>query len=206
MPGFAKGLKRARKKAGYRTQADLAAALDASGLDMTIDTVMNWEQGKSCPSLENFMKLCDFFGCSSDYLLYRIEEKNHDLKYICDYTGLSEEAVEALHWLKETYQQDYIHIIELLLFDALHPQQGRQSRSILSLLYYFFSVDIHNTSVYSVTNTGHILKEPERPTGYIDTAIYFDARINENAALMELQEELTQFKRYYIDKKAKKKS
>lgn len=93
---FGKGLKRARKKAGYKTQQNLADALNEAGVSVTKDTVENWEQGVSSPTLNVFLLLCDFFHCSSDYLLDRIDEKNHDLKFICDYTGLSEESVELL--------------------------------------------------------------------------------------------------------------
>lgn len=201
LPDFARGLKQARKKAGYRTQKDLRTALSGAGLDITVDTIENWEQGKSSPSMETFLKLCDFFGCSADYLLNRIGEKNHDLHFICGYTGLTEESAEALHFLHNTYSQAMIEIIDLLLFDCLHQREGSHSRSILSLLYYFFSIDIRNPTVYSISNSGYIRKEAGRPNGYIDTAMYFDARINENAALMELQETLSRFKRDFIDSK-----
>ena len=98
---FANGLKRARKKAGYRSQKRFVEALNeaykAEGFSVTVDTVENWEQGKSSPAMNVFLKLCDFFDCSADYLLYKIDEKNHDLQFICEYTGLSENAVEKLH-------------------------------------------------------------------------------------------------------------
>lgn len=98
---FANGLKRARKKAGYRSQKRFVEALNeaykAEGFSVTVDTVENWEQGKSSPAMNVFLKLCDFFDCSADYLLYKIDEKNHDLQFICEYTGLSEESVIVLH-------------------------------------------------------------------------------------------------------------
>ena len=199
LPDFSRGLKQARKRAGYRTQKDLRAALYEAGMDVTVDTIENWEQGKSSPPLETFLKLCDFFGCSADFLLGRIGEKNHDLHFICGYTGLAEESAEALHFFRETYGRENIEIIDLLLYDSLYQQKGSPSRSILSLLHYFFSIDIRNTAVYSITSSGHILKEQGRPTGYINSAMYFDAHINENAALMELQETLSNFKRNFID-------
>ena len=99
---FGEGLKRARKKAGYKTQQALTKALVDSGNDdlkVTIDSVQNWEQGKNFPSLQTFLELCKFFDCDADYLLGRIEEKNHDLHYIHDYTGLSERAILELRKL-----------------------------------------------------------------------------------------------------------
>ena len=97
-----KGLKRARIKSGFKTQQALTDALLKAKFNVTLDTVQNWEQGKSSPSMETLLKLCDFFGCSADYLLGRIEEKNHDLAFICEYTGLSEESITNLDKLNVT--------------------------------------------------------------------------------------------------------
>ena len=43
-----------------------------------------------------FKLLADFYHVSTDYLLGRIEEKTLDNHYICNYTGLSEQAIESL--------------------------------------------------------------------------------------------------------------
>lgn len=199
MPNLGKGLKRARKKAGYRTQEILHAALESYGIEVTLETVRNWEQGKSCPSMEVFLKLCSFFDCSADYLLYQIEERTHDLKYICEYTGLTEESVNSLHFLKDFHGDNYLSILNILIYDCLHNMTIGKRRSVLSLLYYFLSIDINIPFVYTISNSGVIKKEKQRPEGYYDNAMYFDARINENAALIELQETLTRLKREYID-------
>ena len=89
---FEKGLKRARKLAGYSTQQALADACKKSP-----QTIMNWEQqGRAKPSLDDFLSLCDLFGCDADYLLGTIDEKTHDLQFICDQTGLTAEAISRL--------------------------------------------------------------------------------------------------------------
>ena len=97
-----KGLKRARLKSGFKTQQALTDALLKAKFNVTLDTVQNWEQGKSSPSMETLLKLCDFFDCSADYLLGLIEEKTHDLAFICEYTGLSEESIINLDKLNIT--------------------------------------------------------------------------------------------------------
>lgn len=89
---FGRGLKRARKNAGYKTQEIFADSVQRS-----IDTVRNWEQGKNKPSLDDFLGLCDFFHCDADYLLDNLEVPTHELDFVCKYTGLSSEAVEKLH-------------------------------------------------------------------------------------------------------------
>ena len=89
---FERGLKRARKNAGYKTQEIFADSVQRS-----IDTVRNWEQGKNKPSLDDFMGLCEFLHCDADYLLDNLEVPTHELDFVCKYTGLSSEAVEELH-------------------------------------------------------------------------------------------------------------
>ena len=102
-----------------------------------------------------------------------------------------EESAEALYFLQDTYGRQMIKIIDLLLFNSLYQEQGNHSRSILSLLYYFFCITIRKPAVCSITNSDDIRKEAGRPNGYIDSAMYFDAHIKENTALMELQETLS---------------
>lgn len=65
-------------------------------LDCNKGTVVDWEADTVQPDTDNLIKLADFFGVSVDYLLCRIDEKNHDLKFVCEYTGLSEESVLVL--------------------------------------------------------------------------------------------------------------
>ena len=81
------------------------------------------------------------------------------------------------------------------------PRRAKKgkSRSILSLLYYFFSVDINNTNVFAVDKYGNMRKLDHRPSGYIDSQLFFDSQTNENAALIELQSTLLNFKREVLE-------
>lgn len=49
------------------------------------------------PSLARVCDYCILLGCDIDYLTGRIDKKTHDAQFICEYTGLSESAVEFLH-------------------------------------------------------------------------------------------------------------
>lgn len=93
MRSFKNGFKRARKEAGY-TQKTFSEAFRVS-----IDTVKNWEQGRSVPEVCTIEQLCDFFKCDMDYLFNQIKCRTHDAQFICEYTGLSQEAVMLLHYL-----------------------------------------------------------------------------------------------------------
>lgn len=93
--GFKAVFKREREKAGY-TQKSFAESFDVS-----LDTVRNWEQGRKVPEIKTIERLCAEFGCEPDYLLGRMQNSTHDIQFICQQTGLSEDAVLALSRLKE---------------------------------------------------------------------------------------------------------
>lgn len=62
-----------------------------------------YESGARKPNLEDIQKLADLYGVTVDYLLGRtdVATPNIEIQAICDYTGLSEQAVEALNELKD---------------------------------------------------------------------------------------------------------
>ena len=86
-----KRLAEARKAAGM-TQAELAKRLNQE----YSKNVSNWEQGIAFPEYETLFKLCEILDCDMDYLFGRIDCTTHDLQFIRDQTGLSEEAIKAL--------------------------------------------------------------------------------------------------------------
>lgn len=84
------GLKKARKRKGIK-QSDLA---DLMGV--TLKTVMNWEQGVVNPDFETVMRLADNLECDLDYLTGRLKESTHDIHFVHEFTGLSEEAIQKI--------------------------------------------------------------------------------------------------------------
>lgn len=90
-------LKSARVKAG-QTQEDIAKLLRVQR-----QVISYFENGSRTPNIDDLIKLAEIFGTSTDYLLGLTDAQSTDLevKYICDYTGLSEEAVSELHNNKE---------------------------------------------------------------------------------------------------------
>lgn len=85
-------LRNLRKSRGL-TQKELADKIGC-----TEQTCRNWESGKNLPETDCLLLLSDLYGVSCDYLLCRIDEKNHDLQFIHDETGLSEAAVTVLQY------------------------------------------------------------------------------------------------------------
>ena len=95
-------------------------------LGCSIQAVNQYKLGISRPSLENLCKIADFYGVSTDYLLGRTQTKTSDMdkRAMCDYSGLTESALELLHSFKDN--PDYSRIISAILenetFQAILPQ------------------------------------------------------------------------------------
>lgn len=99
---FGVRLKKERKEAGYKTQADFAKGfVFQDGTRMSFASIQQYEQGRTMPEDWKVIELCKAFGCDVAYLKGEIDQKTHDIKYICDTTGLSERAVINLIEAKE---------------------------------------------------------------------------------------------------------
>lgn len=76
--------------------------------------IADLERGKSTPTIEDITILCKTFNVSSDYLLglSDIQTTNVELKEVCEYTGLTEDALKVLkHLTKNTEYKDLINFI-----------------------------------------------------------------------------------------------
>lgn len=81
-----------RKEAGLK-QEDFGKLFG-----MSQNRVTNIETGKSSLSFEELLAFADYFKVPTDYILKEngVRKDNPSLQFICDYIGLSEEAVETL--------------------------------------------------------------------------------------------------------------
>ncbi len=70
------------------------------GIVKSEELVKKWRNGERTPNADVVLALSDYYGVSADYLLGRNvpKSKDPDVKMICAYTGLSEAAVEVLHY------------------------------------------------------------------------------------------------------------
>lgn len=95
-----KRIKAERTEAGY-SQADLAEALLLSRDSR--QTVSNWENGRTLPSLDILLAMCDLFECEIGYLLGEegYEGKTRVVTDVHKITGLSHKAIENVCLLKE---------------------------------------------------------------------------------------------------------
>lgn len=119
---FGENLRKARKeKCKFKTQEAFAEAFGCN-----IESVRNWEQGRTVPETGTLFRLADFLDCDLDYLIGRIDKPTHDLNFITDSLRLSEEAVEKLMKLSGKQLQSISEIIE-------HPKFARMTAQISDL-------------------------------------------------------------------------
>lgn len=64
-------------------------------------TVKNWESGDCEPDLKTITQICIVLRCSSDYLLGLDSCTTKNAQFIHDYTGLSEDALNTLRFIKK---------------------------------------------------------------------------------------------------------
>lgn len=71
----------------------------AEVVGVTRQAISQYKQGIATPCLDKLLGIATFFNVSSDYLLGLSDVKSTDtnIKSICDYTGLSETAINNLH-------------------------------------------------------------------------------------------------------------
>lgn len=81
---------KALRRAHNYSQVELAAALN-----ITKQTVSNWENDNIQPSVEMLVKIADYFGVTTDFLLGR-----NSNEYI-NVQGLSEEMIAHIHLIIE---------------------------------------------------------------------------------------------------------
>ena len=65
----------------------------------TRQTVSCYVTGKNVPRLDKLLKLAKHFNVSADYLigLSNIKSVNSEIKGVCEYTGLTENAIFKIH-------------------------------------------------------------------------------------------------------------
>lgn len=79
----------------------------ADGIGTNKSTVTKHYNRELNVNADQLVKYCNFFGVSADYLLGRtkVETTNPTIREICEYTGLSEKAVKALHKKKKALDE-----------------------------------------------------------------------------------------------------
>lgn len=93
-----------------REEKGVSQAVLAQKLGISKSTLGLWETGDTLPDAKSLYDLADYFDVSTDYLLCRTETLSMDLgiRYVCEYVGLSEQAIVSLHERKDTIIQNQV--------------------------------------------------------------------------------------------------
>ena len=128
------------------TQQQLA---DCLGIKREI--VAYWESHKRMPNIEQIEKIADHCNVSADFLLGRTDVKtpDTDIRAICDYTGMNEEAVGALHLILESpvaESRRTTHFINAALSDpklkiAERAEEGYLLETLFSFMDQYLTAD-----------------------------------------------------------------
>lgn len=106
---FGERLAKARNAKGF-TQDEIAKYLD-----MTRVAVANYESGKRFPDFETIVRLAKKYDVSTDYFFCLTDTmiRNENVKDICEYTGLSDLAIQRLHYFSLERKNEYATLEEM---------------------------------------------------------------------------------------------
>lgn len=193
------------------TQEDLANEINRfynNCETVTQGAISQWEKGERVPPIERLLVLSNIFHCDCAYLLCDYDEKTHGVSEIREFTGLSEDSINRLHWFNASgyavTSYNYHQVIDLLLKDAWDAYISRKRRPhhpILSIIGSFFRIQSNDTPVAAEGWDGKIrpykdkvVSDDGKTVSFIIDQTPIDNRIIENAVLMEIQQALTSLK------------
>ncbi len=171
----------------------------ANELGISRASLEYYEKGQRMPDIEVAAKIAEYYNVSTDYLLGRSDVKtvNTNLQSICEFTGLTEEAVLNLHQYQYTNDytyQDDINIINKILgynggefnneFPAITLSQCLCNNSFLLALKYMDIIrSLYKNNCIPLTN--EMLTESELETKSRDSQLiltisrYVQYRLND---------------------------
>ena len=189
-------LKQLRIQKG-ETQTEIAKLLGSSR-----QIVSYYETGERMPHVEDLITLAEHFETSVDYLLGLSDVQSLDtqINEVCEYTRLSQKAVELLH-------NDYFlnlgltKIVDVLITDCCRISDeeftGTNSADVLGIVRDYLLLSLDNNEEYQITAEGGLLpaKEYEKIWGELPIRSINKSDLIENVLLSDIQDSLKKLKR-----------
>lgn len=79
-----------------RNERELTQEQFSNKMNVSLDTVKNWEQGYNYPSIDMLISISEFLRCDFDYLLGQQETPSKEYAHITEMIGISEQAAAQL--------------------------------------------------------------------------------------------------------------
>ena len=170
---FGKRLKELRKANGYTIEQF------AEAVGISKSTVGYYENNNRMPYIEILSRIADVLNVSADYLIGKTNTTatKGKTKTVCDFTGLSDTAVEYLAELVKNKRFDRIAVINHLFSELkqdyafyCHEENddGELAESILGALFlYFDKVQLTKDEWAEIIHTGDEKKDEVLVTAYM---------------------------------------
>ncbi|MCI8951596.1 MAG: hypothetical protein HFG49_16500 [Lachnospiraceae bacterium] len=106
----------------YLEQESSSLCLTSADRNNVVNTMRKWLKGETIPEYYTMIRLCekDCLNCSLDYLLGRIECTTHNIQFIHDETGLSEDAIKQLSFLYHSEPDEFRNNVASLSYLLEH--------------------------------------------------------------------------------------
>lgn len=118
-------LKHLRKKAGYNSGQEFCKAANIS-----FNTYQNYEAGKRTPTAEILIKIADFYGVTTDYLLGRNTGEPEPIEVLAsrfDMTALEKEILDNYLALPKDTRGDMMEFLQKSVKKVLEKSDSVQS-------------------------------------------------------------------------------
>ena len=171
--GFGKRLKELREASGYTIEQF------AEAVGISKSTVGYYENNNRMPDIEILSRIADVLNVSADYLIGKTNTTatKGKTKTVCDFTGLSDTAVEYLAELVKNKRFDRIAVINHLFSELkqdyafyCHEENddGELAESILGALFlYFDKVQLTKDEWAEIIHTGDEKKDEVLVSAYM---------------------------------------
>lgn len=148
------------------SREDVTQEAIAELVGVTRQTVGNWYSGKSAPDAVSLAKIADEFNVSIDWLLRESAPQKMDaeLSAVCEYTGLSEKAITALHE----------RVCEPLSQLPSHKKEISVLSEFVSSVVGFPGIDFLDKAVHAIDNYIKAVKKIELTKGDEDVKAVID--------------------------------
>lgn len=112
-----------------------SAPVDMNGnrIELKEETLKKWERGENQVNLLWLPAISEIGSCDYSFLFGESECKTKDLQGVCDYTGLTESAVEQLHFYTKPGFQHIAEMLSSLISDEYFVE--RDTKEISSTIH-----------------------------------------------------------------------
>lgn len=142
-----------------REESGLSRQQVADDLQISRASLEYYEKEKRAPDIETLYNIAEYFHTSADYLLGRTPNKttNPQLQDACEYTGLSEKAIENLCNMSKKALGFWFKTLQFLIENALSDSGENNEDGLIYRLTAYYYVQFDETKKYK-TNWGSSIK------------------------------------------------